>query len=94
VLAEETVVAPPELPKQEETIKVATWNINGLRAALKKGTLEAFLRQAFPDILALSERSRATQAWAYSPEWHPVRCGKAGNVATAFLLPQTKRPES
>ncbi len=48
-------MAPPELPNQEETIKVATWNINGLRAALKKGTLEAFLRQAFPDILALSE---------------------------------------
>lgn len=38
-----------------KTLKIATWNICGLRSMLKKGTLISFLSTESPDILCLNE---------------------------------------
>lgn len=67
-------------------MRIVTWNINGLRAATKKG-LDAWVTTFAPDILALQE-VRATpaqlpKAWTVpaglSAEWHPAeRLGYAG----------------
>lgn len=70
-------------------MRITTWNVNGLRAAYKKG-LEAHLGQVRPDVLMLQEirclPEQLTKAQA-EPEgwhvaWHPAeRKGYAG-VAT------------
>ena len=36
-------------------LKLATWNINGIRAILKKGDLISYISQSSPDILCLNE---------------------------------------
>ncbi len=36
-------------------LKVATWNVNGLRAVVKRGDLERFLAAEKPDVLLLQE---------------------------------------
>ncbi len=38
-----------------KTIKVSGWNINGIRAALKKNALVPFLEDEKPDFLCLNE---------------------------------------
>jgi len=80
-------------------IKLASWNVNGLRAIAKKGELDNFLRQHDPDILLLQE----TKAGAHqlppeltaSPLYHQfyhaaVRPGYAG---TAIWAKRTVCPE-
>jgi exodeoxyribonuclease-3 len=67
-------------------MRVATWNINGIRAALRKGFAD-HLQRVNPDILLLQEvRARPEQIpppWAtpdgWSTLWHPAeRPGYAG----------------
>jgi exodeoxyribonuclease-3 len=36
-------------------MKIVSWNVNGIRAVLKKGTLQAFVTEHQPDILCLQE---------------------------------------
>lgn len=36
-------------------MKLYSWNVNGIRAVLKKGTFQAFLKEHQPDILCLQE---------------------------------------
>ena len=36
-------------------MKIATWNINGIRAIWKKGELQEFIKKYKPDILSLQE---------------------------------------
>lgn len=36
-------------------LRLASWNVNGVRAILKRGSLQAFVSQLAPDILALQE---------------------------------------
>ncbi len=55
------------------TLKITAWNVNGLRAALRKGFAEQLGRLA-PDVLLLQE-VRATpdqlpDNWANPPGWH------------------------
>lgn len=38
-----------------DTIKIFSWNVNGLRAVLRKGALQQFLQDQSPDILCLQE---------------------------------------
>ena len=38
----------------DELAKILSWNVNGLRSALKKGFLD-FLESADPDVLCLQE---------------------------------------
>jgi len=68
-------------------MRITTWNVNGLRAALRKG-FENHLEQVAPDVLLLQEvRSTPEQLpWTEPPGWHPLwhpaeRKGYAG-VAT------------
>ena len=47
---------PSKLLKKEMTsLKLATWNVCGLRAMLKKGSLLSFLTSESPDIICLNE---------------------------------------
>lgn len=54
-------------------MRITTWNVNGLRAALKKGFADC-LAQVAPDVLLLQEvRSLPAQLpaeWAHPPGWH------------------------
>lgn len=68
-------------------MKIASWNVNGLRAVLRRGDLQAYLAADDPDILCLQE-TRAEphdvdEAWAgsYAAHWNPaLRKGYAGTV--------------
>jgi exodeoxyribonuclease III len=69
-------------------MRITTWNVNGLRAALKKGFGDC-LAQIAPDVLLLQEvRSRPEQLpplWQQPPgwqmHWHPaVKDGYAGTA--------------
>lgn len=42
------------MPKNS-TLKIYTWNVNGLRAVLNKGKIESFIKQEDPDIFCLNE---------------------------------------
>jgi exodeoxyribonuclease-3 len=44
-------------------LKLHSWNVNGLRAVIKKGAFPAFIEQCQPDILCLQE-TKAKQGQA------------------------------
>jgi exodeoxyribonuclease-3 len=68
-------------------MKLISWNVNGIRAVLKKGFLD-FVRQERPDVLCLQE-VRASQEQAaleldgYEIHWNEA--GKKGYSGTAIL---------
>lgn len=72
-------------------MKIISWNVNGIRAAMKKGFL-AFLKKEQPDILCLQEikindAARAKEQFNfkdYQEYWHPAE--KAGYSGTAVLI--------
>lgn len=43
------------MKKTSKTLRIASWNVNGIRAVLKKGTFQEFLKEYDPDILCLQE---------------------------------------
>lgn len=51
-----------------KTLKLISWNVNGIRAVLKKGFLK-FLENEQPDILCLQE-TRAEESQVLDPLWH------------------------
>ena len=61
-------------------MRIATWNVNGLRAALRKG-FEQHVERINPDVLLLQEvralpeqlpeHARAPRDW--STIWHPAQ---------------------
>ena len=75
-------------------MRITTWNVNGLRAALRKGFAD-FLTQIQPDILLLQEirvsPEQLTQEWqapcGWVVKWHPAR--RKGYSGTAIW---SKRP--
>src|SRR4051812_32066213 len=74
-----------------ETLKIISWNVNGIRAALKKGFLD-FVKTENPDIICIQE-TKAMQGQAvidlpeYTEYWNSaVRKGYSG---TAIF---TKKP--
>lgn len=77
--------------------RIVSWNINGIRAVLKKGFLD-FLEREKPDVLCLQEiKARPEQIPAaslarieelgYSAHWHPARRPGYSGVATLSLKP-------
>jgi exodeoxyribonuclease-3 len=40
-------------------MKIYSWNVNGIRAVIRKGALQDFIKKHQPDILCLQERSIA-----------------------------------
>lgn len=75
-------------------MKIISWNVNGLRAVLKKGFLD-FLNKESPDILCLQEIKISSTALAelkleipgYQAYWHSAE--RAGYSGTAILIKQS-----
>lgn len=71
-------------------MKIITWNVNGMRAAIKNG-FETFLKKAKPDIFGLQEikmdnKARERQEFDfadYEEYWHPA--DRPGYSGTAIL---------
>ncbi len=69
-------------------LKIFSWNVNGIRAVTRKGTLKPFLAKAQPDILCLQE-TKATQDQAmielpdYLEYWNSAE--KKGYSGTAIF---------
>ena len=73
-------------------MKIFSWNINGLRAGLKKGTFLQFIEQMQPDILCLQEtKAKASQVELDLPEYQEYwnSAERAGYSGTAVF---TKTP--
>jgi len=77
--------------------RIISWNINGIRAVLKKGFLE-FLEREKPDVLCLQEiKAQSTQipaadlarieALGYCAHWHPAKRPGYSGVATLSRKP-------
>ena len=70
-------------------MKLYSWNINGIRAVIRKGELQRFLAQYQPDILCLQE-TKAEQGQAefdapeYAEYWNSSK-GKKGYSGTALF---------
>ena len=62
--------APATAQTASTTLKLFSWNINGLRAVLKKGALTEFLDATHPDLLCLQEiKAKPGQATLDLPEY-------------------------
>jgi exodeoxyribonuclease III len=72
-------------------VKIISWNVNGIRAAQKKGLLE-FVREQDPDILCLQEtrapRSAVDSALINGHSFFINEAEKAGYSGTAILTKQ------
>lgn len=77
-------------------MKLISWNVNGLRAVLKKGFAEFLAREA-PDVLCLQEtRAHPEQVDAtfdgYAQHWNPAeRKGYAGTATFTRVTPDAVR---
>ena len=72
-------------------MKIYSWNVNGLRAVLRKGALQEFIAQEQPDILCLQEtKAKPGQAEVDLPEYEELwnSAERPGYAGTAIF---TKR---
>jgi exodeoxyribonuclease-3 len=74
-------------------LKLYSWNVNGLRAVIKKGAFPAFIEQCQPDILCLQE-TKAKQGQAqidlpiYREHWNSaVKPGYSGTAIFSKIEP-------
>ncbi|MBR3319065.1 exodeoxyribonuclease III [Candidatus Saccharibacteria bacterium] len=76
-----------------DTTKIFSWNVNGLRAVLRKGALQNFLKEYCPDILCLQEIKcnpdqldlfEMDALKEYTIFWNPAK--KPGYSGTAILV--------
>ena len=70
-------------------MKLYSWNVNGLRAVIKKGALQKFLEEQRPDILCLQEiKAKPEQVDfdfpGYKVIWNPAK--RLGYSGTATLV--------
>jgi exodeoxyribonuclease-3 len=76
-------------------MKIFSWNVNGLRATVKKGALQNFLKTCDPDILCLQEtKSKQGQAEidlpAYEEIWNSgARAGYSGTAIFTKIKPES-----
>ena len=74
-------------------MKIYSWNVNGLRAVLRKGALQDFIAQYQPDVLCVQEtKAKQGQAEVDFPEykelWHSAkRPGYAGTAIFTKIKP-------
>ncbi|MDB5177766.1 MAG: exodeoxyribonuclease [Candidatus Saccharibacteria bacterium] len=69
-------------------MKLYSWNVNGIRAVLKKGTFQEFIKKEQPDILCLQEtKAKEGQAEIDLPDYHEYwnSADKAGYSGTAIF---------
>jgi len=73
------------------TLRISTWNVNGLRASLKTGDVQKWLETSKPDIVGMQE-VKATEdqvdasAWTdlgYAATWH---CAERAGYSGVLLL--------
>jgi exodeoxyribonuclease III len=70
-------------------MRIYSWNINGIRAVLKKGDLERFLQEHKPDILCLQEtKATREQVDADFPDYEEFWCSadRKGYSGTAIFV--------
>ena len=70
-------------------MKICSWNVNGLRAVIRKGALDTFLESEKPDIICLQEiKSKKDQVEVdfseYVEVWNPAE--RAGYAGTAIFV--------
>ena len=75
--------------KGEGMLRIFSWNVNGIRAVLRKGELQKFIEKYRPDILCLQEiKARPEQVEydfpGYKVFWNPAK--RAGYSGTATLV--------
>ena len=75
--------------KEVDMLKIYSWNVNGLRAVLRKGALQDFINKYQPDILCLQEiKAKPEQVEydfpGYKVFWNPAK--RAGYSGTAILI--------
>ena len=73
--------------------KIYSWNVNGIRAVLKKGALQAFMTEHRPDVLCLQETKASPEQVAEDFDGYHACWGvaaKKGYAGTAILA--RKRP--
>lgn len=78
-------------------MRIASWNVNGIRASVKSGHFRAWLESSAPDIAGIQE-AKATPAqvedvWTdlgYTAFWHPAqRAGYSGALLLSRVPPKT-----
>ena len=77
------------------TLRICSWNVNGLRASLSSGTFPTWLDESAPDIAGLQEvKARPEQVaehpWlgaGYEATWHPAE--KSGYSGALLLTKRT-----
>ncbi len=81
------------MPMPKKKLKIMSWNVNGLRAVLRKGVFIPFIEKYDPDILCLQE-TKAKQGQAeidlpqYEEFWNSAdRKGYAGTAIFTKLKP-------
>ena len=78
-------------------MKIYSWNVNGLRAVIRKGALEQMINECRPDILCLQEtKAKQGQAEVDLPEYEEIwnsaeRPGYAGTAIFTKIKPITTR---
>lgn len=88
----------PYLPLlYNRSMKIFSWNVNGIRAVLSKGALQDFVRDYAPDILCLQEtKARRGQAEVDLPEYEELwnsaeRAGYSGTAIFSKIHPLSVR---
>lgn len=69
-------------------MKLYSWNVNGIRAVVKKGTFQTFIAEHQPDVLCLQEtKAKQEQAELDLPDYHEYwnSADKAGYSGTAIF---------
>ena len=71
------------------TVKLVSWNVNGIRSVHKKGTLLSFVEQVKPDILCLQEtkaeeHQSEVDLLGYEEYWNSSK-GRKGYAGTAIF---------
>ena len=70
-------------------MKLVSWNVNGIRAVVKKGTFQAFIKQERPDVICLQEtKAERGQAVIDLPEYEEYwnSAVKKGYSGTAVFV--------
>ncbi len=82
------------------TLRICSWNVNGLRAGLRSGAFPAWLAETAPDIAGLQEvKARPEQveeqpwlAAGYEAAWHPAEnAGYSGALLLSKRAPESLR---
>ena len=85
------------ISKEEDMLKLYSWNVNGLRAVIRKGALQDFINKHNPDILCLQEtKAKQGQAEIDLPEYEELwnsaeRAGYSGTAIFSRVKPISVR---